>query len=70
MARHTPRPGKTEAMAALTSLMTRFCAAKIVGWPVAAPATQAHSKSGMAMENHDAMKASVETMKTAQTTRR
>ena len=57
-------------MAALTSLMTAFARARTAGWPVAAPATQAHPKSGMATGSHDATKTSVETMMTAQRTRR
>ena len=57
-------------MAALTSLMTRFCGAKTAGWPVAALATQAHPKSGMATRSRDATKTRIETMMTGQRTRR
>ena len=40
---------------------------RTASWLVAAPAIQAHPKSGMAMESHDAIKTNVETMKKAQT---
>ena len=57
-------------MAALTSLMTHFVRVRTAGWLIAAPATQAHPKSGMAMVNHDATKTSVEIKKVAQIIRR
>ena len=42
---------KPRTMAALTSLMTRFCAGRIAGWQEAAPATQVHPNSEMKTGN-------------------
>ena len=67
LARHLGQE-KPRTMAALTSLMTAFARAKIVGWPVEAPATQAHPKSGMAMGSHGTIKTSVKTMMRVLTT--
>ena len=60
---------KPRTMAALTSLMTRFCVGED-SWLDAAPATQIHPKSGMEMGNHDAEKISAGIRKMAQTVRR
>ena len=69
LARHLGQE-KPRKLAALIGLMTRFVQVRTAGWPVAAPATQAHPKSGMAMVNHDATKTSAEIKKLAQITRR
>ena len=57
-------------MAALTSLMTRFCAGEDSWLARSGTSDPGTSKSEMATGSRDAIKTSVETMKTAQITRR
>ena len=67
LARHLGQE-KPRTMAALTSLMTAFAQVRTAGWPIEAPATQAHPKLGMATGSHGAIKTNGKTRKRVRTT--
>ena len=69
LARHLGQE-KPRTMAALTSLMTRFCAGEDSWLADAAPMTQVHPKSGTKTGNHYAAKTSAGIKKTARRARR
>ena len=69
LARHLGQE-KPRTMPTLTSLMPAFVWVRNTGWPVAAPATQVHPKSGTKTGNHNAAKTSGVIKKKAQRARR